>query len=84
MQIPSEEYIRLSFMERMQLVADGSPHVGRYLGYAQMTWGAAELVSLLLNRRRRSVNDFIAGTVVIFSGCGLFRGRRSARAPTVK
>jgi len=41
------------------------PTWGRWAGIAMQVWFWGELFVLLLNRKRRSLHDFIAGTVVI-------------------
>ncbi len=35
------------------------------IGAAVLVWGVAEIVTMLFNRKRRAVHDFIAGTVVV-------------------
>ncbi len=80
LQISNDEYITLSLAERTQRIGDLTGHVGRYVEYTIWTWSAAEMFCLLLNNKRRTVHDFIAGTVVVLSGQGLFRWlRRRAR-----
>jgi uncharacterized RDD family membrane protein YckC len=49
--------------------------------YAYWAWLASEIVSVLFNRRRRALHDFIAGTVVVRearSGAPTLRGWRRA------
>lgn len=44
---------------------EAEPTWGRWAGTAMQVWFWGELFVLLLNRKRRSLHDFIAGTVVI-------------------
>jgi uncharacterized RDD family membrane protein YckC len=41
------------------------PAWGRWLAYATQVWAWSELFVLLLNKRKRALHDFIAGTVVV-------------------
>ena len=36
-----------------------------WLGFAVIIWGALEMITMLFNRKRRAIHDFIAGTVVV-------------------
>jgi len=41
------------------------PRWSRWLNHALNAWTLSELITLLFNRRRRALHDFIAGTVVV-------------------
>jgi len=56
------------WMQQAKLLHDARPAWGRAAGTAAAVWSWSELVVLLLNRRRRALHDFIAGTVVIRKG----------------
>jgi uncharacterized RDD family membrane protein YckC len=47
-----------------------------WLLYFYFAWLASEFIVLLLNRRRRALHDFIAGTVVVVA-------RSTAKAPNL-
>lgn len=56
---------RVGFFEWADLMAGLEPAWLRYVGYAAIAWVVSELVVLLLNKKRRALHDFIAGTVVV-------------------
>ena len=41
------------------------PAWGRWSSHAMVIWTYSELITLLFNRKRRALHDFIAGTVVV-------------------
>jgi uncharacterized RDD family membrane protein YckC len=41
------------------------PTWGRWSSHAMVIWTYSELITLLFNRKRRALHDFIAGTVVV-------------------
>jgi uncharacterized RDD family membrane protein YckC len=41
--------------------------ISYFTGSAALIWTLAEIISLLTNRKRRAIHDFIAGTVVVRS-----------------
>jgi len=53
------------WMRQAELIRDAKPAWGRAAGTAASVWFWSELVVLLLNRKKRALHDFIAGTVVI-------------------
>jgi uncharacterized RDD family membrane protein YckC len=77
MQIPHSEFIALSFLERTHRIGEITGDMGRYLQYAGSVWGSAELLTLLFNKRRRSLHDFIAGTVVVHRDRSEMRSRQT-------
>lgn len=63
--IAPAEYSKLAWVARTEELQRLSP---AWLGIAlilQQIWAWGELVVLLLNKRKRAIHDFIAGTVVI-------------------
>lgn len=66
-QISGSEYAALSWLaqrDRMQSVIPSWAHAANTLW---TIWIYSEFVVMLLNRRRRAIHDFIAGTVVVKS-----------------
>ena len=63
----------LAFLYLAQLVLNGSYAKGAeaigtppmILGFAMMAWFLLEVVTMLMNDKRRAIHDFIAGTVVV-------------------
>ena len=54
----------LGWADRFRLINDRNPFYTTY-EWASQAWMWSEVVVLLLNRRRRALHDFIAGTVVV-------------------
>lgn len=51
--------------ERWRQLEVVRPVWGRWLGDAWIVWTVGELITLLFNKKKRSLHDFIAGTVVV-------------------
>lgn len=62
--IDSAAYKALDFEGKVQMVADYTPWT-EWINDLWLAWGMSELVVLLMNKKRRALHDFIAGTVVI-------------------
>jgi len=54
----------LPYVKRMQLYSDRNPIMPWY-DYLGQAWMWSELIVLLMNKKRRALHDFIAGTVVL-------------------
>ena len=63
--ITSTEYDPLSFIDKSVLQAERTPSWGIIIENLYLAWVASELLVLLLNKKRRALHDFIAGTVVV-------------------
>ena len=50
---------------RNTLLRDASPYWGFWAEHALAIWTLSEMIVLLLNKKKRALHDFIAGTVVI-------------------
>jgi uncharacterized RDD family membrane protein YckC len=65
LRISDADYLPLSFLERsavlFALAPDWFTPVHRLLGL----WGWSEFIVMLLNKRRRALHDFMAGTIVV-------------------
>ena len=68
LQFPTLKYDVLAFREKTQLLKAYTPSWHGIVDGLSFAWGASELIVLLLNRKRRALHDFIAGTVVIHTG----------------
>jgi uncharacterized RDD family membrane protein YckC len=64
LQFPPEQYQALGWFERTGRVGELAPFSSE-LVVAMNLWVWSELIVLLLNRKRRALHDFIAGTVVV-------------------
>ncbi len=49
----------------MQRTSEAFSYADMVLGIAALLWFAGEIVTCLLNKKRRALHDFIAGTVVV-------------------
>lgn len=65
MKVNVQTYLSSGVFERMELLESLYPAWCSYIERVGDVWCWSELVVLLLNRRRRALHDFIAGTVVI-------------------
>ena len=59
------EYHALSFMDRAKRMKELAPYWSKPLLIVQAIWVWGELIVLLTNPKRRALQDFIAGTVVV-------------------
>jgi uncharacterized RDD family membrane protein YckC len=59
-----------SWLEQTRLLEEHGPAWSKYVQHATTAWGLSELVFLLFNAQRRSLHDFIAGTVVVHEPLG--------------
>jgi len=62
--IPPDAYLAASWDARSIMVEEAIPAI-RWLYWAAMVWMLSEFVTLLSNKKRRALHDFIAGTVVV-------------------
>ena len=60
-----EAYASLGWMERSAQLEMVQPLWATYVGHAMKVWMLAMLISLLATSKRRTLHDFIAGTVVV-------------------
>lgn len=64
-QVDPDQYRSLAFHPRMQLLKSLYPAWYKPLNILHQIWIWSEVFVLLLNKRKRAIHDFIAGTVVI-------------------
>ena len=64
-----EHYRLLSWQEKSDYLENLTPIWSKVLMYISDLWLCSELVVLLLNKKKRALHDFIAGTVVIHVKC---------------
>ncbi|MGZ3771138.1 MAG: RDD family protein [Bdellovibrio sp.] len=57
--------LSMTYKARMHEIEMQMPAWGGYLGILMMAWSFSEFLTMLFDDRRRSLHDFIAGTVVI-------------------
>lgn len=62
---PHDQWSTLSFWDRMGFFSQSLPDGNSFIQSLYFYWLLAELIVLLINRKRRALHDFIAGTVVI-------------------
>lgn len=61
----SEPYRVMTYIEKARYMGSFYPHWSNYIPTFSVLWGFGNLISILLNKKRRAIHDFIAGTVVI-------------------
>ncbi|MBC2601666.1 RDD family protein [Puniceicoccus vermicola] len=64
-QIDPETYTELDWLNRSQELSSFYPAWYGLLGILSAVWVWGEFIVLLLNKRKRAIHDFIAGTIVI-------------------
>lgn len=64
-QVDPEGYASVGWMERGYMVMEHAPAWYATFSILQQVWIHSEVVVVLLNKRKRALHDFIAGTVVI-------------------
>ena len=64
-QIGEGVYEALGWVQRGKLLTQNEPAWSSWAGWVSLGWFWGEVVVLLFTRERRSLHDFIAGTVVI-------------------
>jgi uncharacterized RDD family membrane protein YckC len=63
-QLPEADWAK-GWMEKIKLIQTLEPSWGDWAAYALGVWIWSEVVTMLFNRKRRALHDFIAGTVVV-------------------
>ncbi len=63
--IREETYHALSYLDKNKLIVELTPSWYKTVDLLTKIWILAEYVTLLFNKRRRSVHDLIAGTIVV-------------------
>ncbi len=63
--INTEGYDSMSFMERMALIGLNTPAWANFASIGIFGWIVIGIIVMLTNERRRTTHDFIAGTVVV-------------------
>lgn len=62
--VAPDVYLAANQDARAEMVKEAVPAI-RWLLWATLVWGLSEFVTLLSNRKRRALHDFIGGTVVV-------------------
>lgn len=62
-----QEYFSLGYIERYRKLVALAPHWYVAIQVMMHTWSGGEFITMLFNKKRRAVHDFIAGTVVVTS-----------------
>lgn len=60
-----EAYFSLSYMTRAQRMVELAPWWYHSVNFLLQIWIWSEFVTMMFNKKRRAVHDFIAGTVVV-------------------
>ncbi len=63
--VSSVEFSATDFGKRADLLNKFVPEIVVYIGWATQAFVLSEFIVLLLNKKKRAIHDFIAGTVVI-------------------
>jgi uncharacterized RDD family membrane protein YckC len=63
--ITDTEYQPLGFIEKTLFLQGRAPAWNRYVLFGSFAWGAISAIVILCNDKRRTLHDFLAGTVVI-------------------
>jgi len=60
-----EQYLGLGFLKRSEYMMNNLPFWYSWSNWANQIWMWSEFIVLLLNKRKRALHDYVAGTVVI-------------------
>lgn len=63
--VTSEQYFSLNYTQRSIALVAHAPNWYKAVSIALQIWIWSEFITLLFNKKRRAIHDFIAGTVVI-------------------
>lgn len=66
--VTDEAFEAMGTTARMQVTSDYSPALGWIVVVLVQVWIWSEFITMLLNKRRRAIHDYIAGTVVVRNG----------------
>lgn len=64
----SAEFDVVTVKEKLQMMGKSTHAWDEVVNNLSMVWVVSELVVLLMNKKRRALHDFIAGTVVVHTG----------------
>ncbi len=64
-QVDLDAYLAAGYIERAKLITPLYPGFSKYMDTLLDVWYWSEIIVLLFNKRKRSLHDFIAGTVVV-------------------
>lgn len=65
--VSDTQYFSLDYMARNEMLVAAAPPWYRVVAILMQVWIWGEFLTMLFNKRRRAVHDFIAGTVVVRS-----------------
>jgi uncharacterized RDD family membrane protein YckC len=65
LQIPEEQYFSLSYLQKSVLIVSKAPSWYKVVDISLQIWVYAEFFTVIFNKKRRAIHDFMAGTVVI-------------------
>jgi uncharacterized RDD family membrane protein YckC len=65
LQIPDGQYFSMGFMERNALIVGAAPSWHEVTIWLMQIWTWSEFLVILLNKKRRALHDYLAGTVVV-------------------
>jgi uncharacterized RDD family membrane protein YckC len=60
-----EAFASFGFLERSQAIVDHGPSWGMTVNILLQIWVWSEFVSMMFNKKRRAIHDFMAKTVVV-------------------
>jgi uncharacterized RDD family membrane protein YckC len=63
--VPDGEYATLTYMTRTKRLIVGAPAWYPTVSVLSQLWSWSEFIVMMINRKRRALHDFIAGTVVL-------------------
>src|SRR5262245_12337481 len=65
LKMTDEEYFSVGYLERSVRLVEAAPPWYQMVNILTQIWVWSEFVTMLFNRKRRAIHDFMAGTVVI-------------------
>ena len=63
--VDAEAFLSAELADRNEMLMTFYPDLQEWLNYMVLVWYFSEFIVLLMNKRKRALHDFIAGTVVV-------------------
>ena len=65
LEIPDSQFFSMGFMARSALIVGAAPSWYEVTNWLLQIWTWSEFLVILLNKKRRALHDYLAGTVVV-------------------
>lgn len=63
--ITNDQYFSLSYLDRSKKLVELAPPWYEFVKMLTQVWISSEFLTMMFNKKRRAIHDFIAGTIVV-------------------